>query len=92
MKHNLNIEQLKKVRKVDSPPFLLTRIHAKIRANQVEQLPISWRWAGGLAFGLMLCLNLLVVKTNHQTAGQTDGIEALADGLQLSNANQLYHE
>lgn len=92
MKQYQNIEQLKKVRKVDAPPFLLTRIHAKIRASKVEQLPLSWRWAGGLAFGLMLCLNLLAVKMNHQATGQPDGIEALADGLQMTNANQLYHE
>lgn len=92
MKKEQPLERLKKVKKLEAPPFLLTRINAKIRAKQAEQLPQSWKWAGALAFVLMLFLNLFAVKTNRPSTGSPDGIEALADGLQMSNANQLYHE
>ncbi len=92
MKQQPNLELLKKVKKLEAPPFLLTRINAKIKAIQVEQLPSSWKWAGALAFGLMFCLNIFGLKTGHQTTSNHSGVETLADGLQMSNFNQLYHE
>ena len=92
MKKQQPLEQLRKVQKVSAPPFLLTRINAKIAAQQVEQLPRSWKWAGALAFGLMLLLNVGAMQMNQQTGGSQDTIETLADGLQLSSSNQLYHE
>ena len=92
MKQQLNLEQLRKVRKLEAPPFLLTRINAKIMARQAEQLPTSWKWAGVSAFGLMLCLNLIGLKMSQSTARSPIAIETLANGLQMSNTNQLYHE
>ncbi len=92
MKKIPNLDQLKKVKKVEAPPFLLTRINAKIMANQAENLPTSWKWAGALAFGLMICLNIFGLKTGNQPPGNQIGIVTLADGLQMSDSNQLYYE
>lgn len=67
MPHLEKIELLRKVRRVEAPPFLLTRIRAKIDAARAEKLPATWAWAGSLAFGLLLFLNV-VLATRTETA------------------------
>lgn len=83
---------LKKVRKVDAPPFLLTRIQARIRRNEAERLPTSWQWAGGLAFGLLLLLNALAINQPATQSGSSDPSESLVQNFQLDQTNQLYVE
>lgn len=85
-------EQLKKLRKAEAPPFLLTRINAKIEAAQAQQLPLSWGWGGALALGLLLLANLVVMKANLRPPVVPNSVEALADEMNLENSNQLYHE
>ncbi|MFN0036499.1 MAG: hypothetical protein ACKVUS_15650 [Saprospiraceae bacterium] len=80
------LELLKKVGKVDAPPFLLTRIQAKIRSGEAERLPLAWGWAGGLAFGLLLLLNVLAVGRPQETAPA----KSLAQQLQMTQTEQLY--
>ena len=92
MKQQHPLEQLGKVKKMEAPPFLLTRINAKIAAQQVEALPPSWKWVSALAFGLMLLLNVVATRMNQQASGRQDSVEVLADGLQMSGTNQLYDE
>ena len=81
-----DIELLKKVGKVDAPPFLLTRIQAKIRSGEAERLPVSWGWASGLAFSLLLLLNVLILGRPSQTAPT----KSLAEQLQMNQNNELY--
>lgn len=57
-----DLELLKKVQKVEAPPFLLTRVRAKIRAEERERLPAAWLWSGALAFGLLLWLNFALAS------------------------------
>ncbi len=83
---------LKKVRKVDAPPFLLTRIQARIRRNEAERPPASWQWAGSLAFGLLLLLNALAIKQPATPSGSSDPSESLVQNFQLDQTNQLYVE
>ncbi|MCB0528926.1 MAG: hypothetical protein KDC65_10655 [Saprospiraceae bacterium] len=92
MKQQHSLEQLRSVKKVETPPFLLTRINAKIAAQQAEALPSSWQWAGALAFGLMLLFNVMVVRANRQTGSGQGSVETLAYDLQMTASNQLYHE
>lgn len=92
MKQQQNLKQLQKVKKVEAPAFLLTRIYAKIKARETEQLPASWKWAGALAFSLVLLLNIFSVALKYQGNRNATGIESLSAGLQLSNSNQLYYE
>lgn len=85
-----NLELLKKVRSVDAPPFLLTRIEAKILAAQAERIPVSWRWSGALAFGLLLLLNVVFLAPEKATT--TTQAEQMAQSFQLLTINQLYNE
>ena len=84
------LELLKKIRPVEAPPFLFTRIQAKIRSTEAERLPASWRWAGRLAFVLLLVLNVFAFKTGKTPLSVP--AEQLNQSMQLANLNQLYDE
>ena len=66
------LNRCKKVQKVDAPPFLMTRIRAKIQAVEAEKLPVFWRWAGATAVVLLLWLNYMQVvqPENNNIAAQ----------------------
>ncbi|HNM23915.1 MAG TPA: hypothetical protein PKL15_00745 [Saprospiraceae bacterium] len=81
-------ELLKKVRPTEAPPFLLTRIEARLRAEAAERLPRSWQWAGALAFGALLLLNALTLRPSGSTSTDTAG--SLMSYLQINSSNQLY--
>lgn len=85
MKNEEQIELLRKVQKVDAPPFLLTRIHARIRAGEAERLPASWKWAGSLAIGLLILMNALAF-----TAPERSESADLARQYGLYQTQQLY--
>ncbi|MCC6461983.1 MAG: hypothetical protein IT260_16030 [Saprospiraceae bacterium] len=88
MKNESNIDLLKKVGKTEAPPWLFTRIQAKLRQGEAEQAPGWWPWATGLALAALLVLNLAV----WQGAGSPSAAESLVSSLQLHASNQLYDE
>lgn len=92
MKQQPDIEQLKRVKKVAAPPFLLTRIQAKIEENNMEHLAPQWKWAGVLAIALMLFMNIFVVNLEQQNNTQSEAMEMISEGMGLFQSNQLYHE
>lgn len=90
MKNEEELDLLKKVAKTDAPPFLMTRIAAKIRAGESERLPVSWQWAGSLAFTALLLFNVFFLKNN--TRKPENASETLAVSLNLQTSNQFYDE
>jgi hypothetical protein len=85
------MEQLKKVIKVDAPPFLWTRIQAKIRANAAEKAPTSWNLAGAFALSVLLVLNISLFVGAGKISN-IDTTQSLAEGMNLESKNQLYNE
>lgn len=90
MKKENDIELLKKVGKVDAPPFLYTRIVAKIETTTADQLPLSWKWIGGLAFSLLFVCNIYFTKLGINT--HTPPQESLISTLHIHQSNQFYDE
>lgn len=90
MKKENDIELLKKVAKVDAPPFLYTRIVAKIETTTADQLPLSWKWIGGLAFSVLFFSNIYFTRldVNRSTPPQ----ESLISTLHIHQSNQFYDE
>lgn len=91
MKENDYIEQhLKSIKKVDAPPFLLTRIEAKI--NAIEKNVISNKKIA-LAFSLTLTLiigNIFFVQQNKTQ--NSDTTSSVFEEMNLNTSNQLYHD
>ncbi len=85
------LDLLSKIQKVEAPPFLLTRIQAKIKAEEaIERLPRSWKWAGSLALGVLVVLNVYSINVGVTT--QTDTAKSLIVSLGLQQNNNLYDE
>lgn len=78
---------LSQIKKVDPPPFLLTRIRAQIQNNAGLYAPPSWKWAGGFAFALLLGLNLWAFQKR-----ETPTVKTIAAGMHLLSQNQIYNE
>ena len=84
-------ELLRSVGRVDPPPFLFTRIEARIVARNKERPSRSWVLATGMAMAFLLTVNsyFLLKGSNEISAGS---IEQLASGMEMNASNQLYHD
>jgi hypothetical protein len=87
------LDLLKRIKEVDAPPFLLTRIRQKIQNLADVEAPVKWKWAFALASVVMLVLNISVlVKSSAVSPVKKPGIENVINSMNLSSANDLYNE
>ncbi|GHB76901.1 hypothetical protein [Persicitalea jodogahamensis] len=92
MKNHDKLDGLKKISRVDAPPFLFTRIKGQIESlNPVAEAPLPWRWSFATAAMIVLALNtgILVAKLTSQ---QESGVSEIVSSMQLSNQNSFYNE
>lgn len=90
MQNLKHFDLLKKVRRVEAPPFLLTRIEAKLDAARAARTPVSWQWAGAVAFGLLFLLHLGALQSDSAPSGAA--AHQIAQSLSLQTSHQLYDE
>lgn len=86
------LESLSKINKVEAPPFLLTRIRARI-ASLNEAAPVQWKWALAATALLVFALNAAaILKTEIKNDRPEPGLEQVIKGMNLSPSNGLYDE
>ncbi len=85
------LDALKKIKQVEAPPFLLTRIKQQIRNLENAPAPIQWTWAFAVSAVVIITLNLSVFFSSNITT-KSNGIETVISTMQLSNTNALYNE
>ena len=85
------LELLKKIQKVDAPPFLLTRILGRIDSAIIGKAPATWKLAFIAVALVMIALNIsiLLMSSDQPT---TQGLSEVISELDLSTSNQLYNE
>ncbi len=89
---NNNINTLKRIQKVSAPPFLFTRIEAKIE-QQAFAVSTNWLLASSFALLLLLCLNVYFINQNFSSDySSTESSQSILDGMSIDYSNQLYHE
>lgn len=89
------LDLLKKIKEVDAPPFLLTRIRQQIENLNNVEAPVKWKWAFAVSAVLILALNISILFTSSGktvTTNKADGIESVVSSMNLTNTNQLYNE
>jgi hypothetical protein len=92
MRRNYNLEQLKKVRQVEVPPFVFTRIEAEIDKQEQVEMPRQWAFGLSLACSILLVINIsFFMSSNGSTVAQTEGMNLL-EAAGLESSNQLYYE
>jgi hypothetical protein len=88
---NMNnpIDLLEQIKKVDAPPFLLTRIKQKIENAQYAHFSKGLSWSLVISLCMMVLLNIAVMikYTNSTTSMQHSTIAA---AMNLLPTNSLY--
>ena len=92
MKRKNPLEDLKKIKKVDAPPFLYTRIEAKIEAMEAKEVPMKWVLASSFALSFLLFINIISIRSLFANGGNSNSLELIMDDMNLSPANQLYYD
>jgi hypothetical protein len=83
----MNLDNLRKIQKVETPPFLFTRIQQKIEQSKKERMPKHIALAVGLTAALLLAVNAIVLVNYNSKANTT---ESLAKSMHLTSNNSLY--
>jgi hypothetical protein len=87
------LDLLKNIKKVDAPPFLLTRVKQQIHNLSNVEAPIKWKWAFALTSVFIIMLNITIYfKSNIAYEKKTTGVENVINGMNLSTKNDLYNE
>ena len=91
MKKDRGIELLDRVEGVDPPPFLFTRIEARINALTAERPSRAWVASMVTAVLLILFVNTFALVQGN-AGGEEVHTERIANSMGLKASNQLYHE
>lgn len=83
----MNPDYLQKIKHVDVPPFLFTRIQQKIERNKRERMPESQTLILALSFALILIFNVLVIT---KYTSQTNDAAVFAESIHLTSDNFIY--
>ncbi|MBP6313202.1 MAG: hypothetical protein WAR83_01620 [Flavobacteriales bacterium] len=87
------IDLLQRIEKLDPPPFLRTRIDARIETSTAETPTRSWVLAGITTMALVLLINTVTLFGNRTTSNSSnDPLSELSRGMGMATSNQLYHE
>ena len=84
-------ELLRNVSRVDPPPFLFTRIEARVTTRNEERPSRSWLVATGMAMAFLLTVNTYFLLKNSYGSTSVP-IEQLASSMEMNASNQLYHD
>ena len=85
------LEELKQIKVVDTPPFLLQSIKNRIQNLKEVEAPPVWKYGflACAAIVLLVNISLFVEWEDKRTNSQ---IGTVVSSLQLSESNQLYHD
>ncbi len=91
MKHDDLMELLSSVDRVDPPPFLLTRIEARIADRERAQVPRTWSVMVGALAVVLLLLNVFAIGRGvERVPSDQAALQDLGSTFGLSTSNQLY--
>lgn len=89
MDTNAPEDLLKRVARVDPPPFLFTRIEARLASGALMRVPRARLVAVACGLALLLLANVSVImRASRAAAGPSLG--DVAEGMGMNATNQLY--
>lgn len=92
MKPKNELEALKKINRVEAPPFLFTRIEAKIEAVEAQTVSINWVVGASLAFSLLLAVNILLIQNKFSGSSEQTQFQTYIEDMNLDATNESYYE
>ena len=85
------LDALKKIKQVEAPPFLLTRIKQQIQNRGNVPAPVKWKLAFAATAFIIIALNMSILFRTGSAENKT-GIEAVVKSMNISDSNDLYNE
>ncbi len=83
-------EILQHIKKVDAPPFLLTRIQQKIKDGHHHQIGKLWYRTAFATLIVLFCINIYAIRGIYM---ETSNETSVFEDMQLTNYHNLYfHE
>lgn len=79
---------LEGIRKVEAPPFLLTRIRQKIKAQSERKVTRFTVFAAGLSLSVLFAMNIYIVSNSGQN--KTHVPDDIANAMNLFPDNNIY--
>lgn len=88
---DLHIDQLLgEIKRVDTPPFLFTRIQAKL--HQDKTLPTQWSFTY-LTIGVAtMAINFLVVFSSLESSTYDNSSQSISSVIDINPSYQLYND
>lgn len=86
------LNMLGQIKKVDAPPFLITRINEQINSNSKIIAPVKWNLVFAITTIFILTLNVSILFKSTTNEIKNTEIEEVFTTLNLSTTNELYHE
>lgn len=81
------LKMLEKVKRVEAPPFLFTRIEAQLN----EQLPVRWVWVSISTVLLLVVVNTLILRDSTQLSETSNSsVQYISEEMGIQTTNQLY--
>lgn len=80
---------LNNLKRVDAPPFLLTRIRQRIANRQEQTLNPAIVWTAGLAMLFVISINVYLITDNPGISKRGHEVN-LAESMNLYPQNALY--
>ncbi|MDI1355845.1 MAG: hypothetical protein PSX36_13060 [bacterium] len=82
-----NLDLLDRIKQVDAPAFLFTRIRSKIESTNNIRFSAPWVVAGSFVLLVVVLLNVTIVFGNNKTDVKNNN---LSQSLNLMSDNTLY--
>ncbi len=83
-------ELLKRIGRVEPPPFLFTRIETRIAAREATIVPRPWLAIAGVIAAVMLVANLIALRNGLDLSHEVEGLGSIAEQFGMSTSNQIY--
>lgn len=83
----MNLEILNKIKPVEAPPFLFTRIQQQIKNANKHFVSNKIVWLSALSFSCVLIISVSAAFYNTSPASTT---QIIANSLNLNPTNNLY--
>lgn len=84
-------EKLNRIKQVEVPPFLYTRIEAGLENLNHRKAPLKWKLTACSLVALVLFLNGIMLN-NHLKNAQQNDVTTIVNQMNLSASSQLYYE
>jgi hypothetical protein len=83
----MNLEDLNKIKTVEAPPFLFTRIQQKISAKNELIVPNKLVWLSILSFSFVVVIS---IGSMFYTNSSKSNAQTIAQSMNLATTNNLY--